>query len=125
MGFLKFQSPILISGEQLEPITAATTGTTMANYGISTITSTVSLKTFTLATPVKGVKKVIICTNATTGLVARVGLGAASVFSSAGTGTTKDTLRFTRADQSITLIGLSSSRWAMLPAPTAATVATS
>lgn len=125
MGFLKFPSPILFSGEARVPITAATTGTTMANYGISTITSTAALKTYTLALPTKGVVKTIICTNATTGLVARVGLGAASVFSSAGSGTTKDTLRFTRADQTITLIGLSSSRWAMLPAPTAVTVATS
>lgn len=125
MGFLKFKAPVLLVGEKNEPLTVATTASTMVNYGTALLTSTVALKTYTLALPTKGVTKTLICTNATTGLVARVGLGAASVYSSAGSGTTKDTLRFTRADQSITLLGLSSSRWAMLGGQGSVTVATS
>ena len=49
----------------VESLSTATTGSAMAANGMSVISATKTAKTFTLGTPVAGMKKKIVCTNAT------------------------------------------------------------
>lgn len=93
----------LNGGGVVPTVAAATTTANLANSGISTLSS--STIQYTLAAPVAGVEKII------TSLI--LSTGARSV--TAGTGVTFDGVNnvwtSTGQDQSLTLIGLSSTRW--------------
>lgn len=116
-------------------INVASTATPMRAGKLYTIFSTASstgtgVKNYTLAAPIKaeiGLEVEIHCIQATTIKAPRVTLTAASMYSSvSSTATTKDTLRFTRADQCVVLRAWSTSKWRVMAASiSGATVTTS
>ena len=96
-------------------VTTASTGTKFRAPGVYTITSTATLKTYTLLPPrlqeVGGVVE-IHCLKATTNLIARVCTTGASFYSTvSSTSVTKDTARFNRADQVLVARAMSTSKW--------------
>lgn len=126
MGFLKFKAPTLSPGDKREPITVASTGTTIPNYGQTIVKSTVALRTYVLQAPVAGVEKTLFCTNATTNLLAKVTFGSAvSVFANVGQGSTLHSVKFNHPNQSISLMGLSSTRWLITGSNNSPTLSTS
>ncbi|HSC58820.1 MAG TPA: hypothetical protein VLC11_04610 [Gemmatimonadales bacterium] len=126
MGFLKIPQPVLIPGEVTEPVNVASTGTTIPNYGQTIVKSTVALRTYVLQAPTAGVNKVLFCTNATTSLLAKVTFGSAvSVFANVGQGSTLHSVKFNHPNQSISLMGLSSTRWLITGSNNSPTLSTS
>lgn len=89
---------------------AASTGTTIANSGITTLASTAGNNlTFQLAAPVSGIRKTIVATGASTGtVVSSTGVGATIVSTATGT-STKAT--FVAPGQGLVLVGLSATQW--------------
>lgn len=116
-------------------INVASTGTPMRAGKIYTIFSTASStgatpKNYTLAAPIPsevGLEVEIHCIKATTTKAPRVTLTAASLFSTvSSTATTKDTIRFPRADQTVVLRAWSTAKWRIQAASVSgATITTS
>lgn len=116
------------------PFTVASTGTPMRAGGVYTIYSTVSstasaIKNYTLAAPIAsevGLEVEIHCIKATTVKAPRVTLTSASLFSTvSSTATTKDTIRFPRADQSVVLRAYSTAKWRAVTLTNSPTITTS
>ena len=112
--------PTFTGGLNKTVINAASTGTPMRAGKLYTIRSTVSstgtgIKNYTLAAPLAsevGLAVIIHCIQATTIKAPRVTLTAASLYSTvSSTATTKDTIRFGRADQAVVLRAFSTSKW--------------
>lgn len=116
-------------------VNVASTGTPMRAGKLYTVFSTASStgatpKNYTLAAPIKaeiGLEVEIHCIQATTIKAPRVTLTAASLFSTvSSTATTKDTIRFPRADQCVVLRAWSTSKWRVMSASVSgATITTS
>lgn len=87
--------------------TCATTGTAIVNRGLTILTSTTT-KTYSLAAPVAGIVKAIICTAS--------GTSVKTVKSPAGVTVdgTNDDLTFNAANEAVILIGCSSTRWGVI-----------
>lgn len=101
-------------------VTTATTGTPMTAPGIYTVFSTASstgtgIKNYTLAAPRSnqlGEIVHIMCVKSSTVKAPRVTLTSASLYSTvSSTATTKDTIRFSQADQGIMLMALTTAKW--------------
>lgn len=91
-----------------------TTATTLkANGKTYYLASTAAAKTWVLSAPSKvGMSLQIDCIKATTSLHCRVQTSACSFFTTvSSTATTKDTIRFNNAQQSITLVAYSTSKY--------------
>lgn len=88
------------------PVTAASTAANISNNGITTLGSTAA-KAYTLSAPVAGAKKTITCTGA--------GTAEKTVNAAAGTtfNGTDDIAKFNAAEETLDLVGLSTSRWAV------------
>ena len=121
-------------GLDKNPIVTATTGTPMRAGKLYTVFSTVSstgalVKNYTLAAPrVNEIGETIVihCLKATTSKAPRVTLTAASLYSTVGsTSITKDTIRFGRADQAVTLRAWSTTKWRLEQALNSPTITTS
>lgn len=126
MGFLKSKAPSLNPGMRQAPVTVASTGTTIPNYGQTIVKSTVSLRTYLLQNPVAGVEKVLACTQCTTSLLAKVSFGSAvSVFANVGQGSTIHSVKFNHPNQTISLLGLSTTRWLITGTNNSPTLSTS
>lgn len=96
----------------IDDVNVATTGSTLPNGGTSRITST-GAAVHALADPILGVVKRIWLDSTSTSTAARtVAAVAASIMSTASS--TYGTMTFNGMGQSITLEGLSTSRWGVL-----------
>lgn len=118
MSFRKIRRPVLAAGgfsdvAATQSLTAASTGTTITNKGLTTIASgTAASKVFKLAKPDRvGARKTIIAISATTGdVVVLAGPSTATTFS----GTTLGRLTFSTGAgryRSVDLVGASTSAW--------------
>ena len=112
----------------------ASTATPMQAPGLYTVFSTVSstgtgIKNYTLAAPKVnqvGARVEIHCIKSSTIKAPRVTLTNASLYSTvSSTSVTKDTIRFGRADQSVELIAISTSKWRLANAVNTPTITTS
>jgi hypothetical protein len=94
-----------LTGGYSVPLTAAaSTGTAISNFGVTTITSTAAA-TYGLTAPTAGVVKHIIQTSSSTETTTVNG-GAGVTFDG-----TNDDLTFNAANEAVTLVGLSTVRW--------------
>ena len=126
MGFLKSKPPILNPGMKQAPVNIASTGVTIPNYGQTVVKSTVALRTYVLQAPVPGVEKVLVCTLCTTAQIAKVTFGSAvSVFAAVGQGSTLHSVKFNHPNQTVTLMGLSTTRWLVTGSNNSPTFSTS
>lgn len=135
MGFNFQGSRPNFTGLDKSKINVATTGTPMRAGKVYTIFSTASStgatpKNYTLAAPLAseiGLEVEIHCIRATTTKAPRVTLTSASLFSTvSSTATTKDTIRFPRADQCVVLRAWSTAKWRIQSASVSgATITTS
>lgn len=116
------------------PMNVASTATPMVAGKVYSIFSTASstgsgIKNYTLAAPSArqiGMEVEIHCVQATTVKAPRVTLTSASLYSTVtSTGTTKDTIRFPRADQFVVLRALSTAKWRLINAVNSPTITTS
>lgn len=126
--------PYFTGGQNKTIINTASTGTPMRAGKLYTIYSTASstgtgIKNYTLAAPLPnevGMEVEIHCLKATTIKAPRVTLTAASLYSTvSSTATTKDTIRFGRADQAVVLRAWSTSKWRLVSALNTPTITTS
>lgn len=134
MGFNKQgKRPVLMTLPR-NYITVAATGTPMTAPGVYTIFSTASstgaaIKNYTLAAPKASQVGQLIeinCIKATTVKAPRVTLTSASLYSTvSSTATTLDTIRFPRADQSVTLRAMSTAKWKVVFSQNSPTFTTS
>lgn len=87
------------------PVTAASTAASISNYGHTTVASTGTRKTFTLAAPVAGVTKTLVCTqaNATGEVVVDAGSGRLIA--------AKRYIQFNAANDAVILRGRSATQW--------------
>lgn len=92
-----------------EAVSAASTATTITARGVTTLGATAA-KDYTMAAPIAGVEKRLICTGATT-LAQTVTLAAGTFVSTAGT--TANKASFDSLGEALTLVGLSTSQYAV------------
>ncbi len=97
-------------GKLYKPVTTGSTAATMSNSGITKITSTAT-KTYNLADPVAGVQKEIICIS--TGTATKT-VKCSTAGNNATFDATHHTLTFAAVNTAVILIGLSSTRWAVM-----------
>ena len=96
---------IATGGDQTIPVTAASTASSITNFGHTTVASTGTRKTFTLAAPVAGVTKSLVCTQANSTGEVVIDLG------SGKTAAGKRYLQFDAANEAIILRGRSTTVW--------------
>lgn len=108
--------------ENIQSLTGASTGTTVTNFGVTHITSTgaggAGAKVFTLAAPVKGVRKTLLVEVTSTKAVSvRTPTSVATFL-----GSTKNSFSFatgstyTSPPRSVELVGMSATQWAIISA---------
>lgn len=88
-------------------VTAASTAANLANNGVTTLSS--QSVTYTLAPPTAGVRKWITSLSASSGTSRIVAAGSGVTFDSSNA-----TMTSSAANQSVILVGLSTSRWAIM-----------
>lgn len=134
MGFNFLGRRPTAQGKEKNYFVTASTATPMQAPGLYTVFSTVSStgaspKNYTLAAPKinqVGGRVEIHCIKSSTIKAPRVTLTAASLYSTvSSTSVTKDTIRFGRADQSVELIAISTSKWRLANAVNSPTITTS
>lgn len=113
----------------VQALTGGSSGTQITNHGITTITSTgngsAGTIVYTIAAPIKGIHKTVICDNNSTKLIqVRTPSSAATFY-----GSTKNSFTFTTgstaAPSSVHLVGLTSAQWAIMDISTPLATVTS
>jgi hypothetical protein len=121
MGFEKGQRPFFPrygTRSHVQTLTGASTGTTVTNYGVTTIASTGNGTAddliYSIAEPYQGARKTIIVDNGSTKLVDVRTSSSLTLFF----GSTKNAVRFTTGSTglpvSVDLVGISSAVWAVV-----------
>lgn len=98
-------------GQIVAPTSAASTGVTLPNYGLSTIARAATHKAFVLAAPRAGVVKTIWQTSAASTKYTNVFAGTGVLFTSTAN---SNYLRFKDADSVVLLHGLTTASWLVL-----------
>jgi len=114
MAFLKFKAPVFLGGIK-ERAVSESNSATLPNYGASLITATSAATPFGLAAPGLGVRKTIICLNATTTNTAVVTCASGSyIYATTNVSTASDVMTFNADNEVIELMGVSTATWAVL-----------
>lgn len=87
------------------PVTAASTASSITNFGHTTVASTGTRKTFTLAAPVAGTTKSLVCTQANSTGEVVVDAGSGRLIAA------KRYIQFNAANDAIFLRGRSTTQW--------------
>ncbi len=105
-------STVTATGGLIETVTAGTTAATISNNGLTTFGSeSTAATTYTLAAPVAGIRKSLLC-NSTSTLAKTLSSGSSLV--RFGASSTITNLVFDSANEAVILQGVSATQWAVV-----------